>query len=217
MRRHISLVLNAALLVAMLAACSPSQQQSVPVRYSDFGPQPAREMPRIPVVLQVANVSAPEWLDTNGIPYRMLYSEPMTVYTYASTRWVAAPNTMLTIRLKHAIGSGAGVVGATDSVRTGCVLRVALEDFGHVFDGPQASRVTIRARASLVSNDGKGLLSQKTFSIDRAAVTADVNGAVNALGAGADALIGDVMAWLAATFDAGSPAGQAAIKLCKGN
>jgi cholesterol transport system auxiliary component len=213
MRRHILLFL----LAAVLAACTPTQQPSIPVRYSDFGPEPGRNLPKIPVVLQVANITAPEWLESNTIPYRLLYQDPLTVNSYAITRWVAAPNSLLTIRLKHAVGGGAGVVGATDSVRTGCVLRVALEDFGQVFDAPQASRVTIRARASLVSNDGKNLLSQKTFSMDRPAATPDVNGAVTALAGGADSLVGDIMAWLVATLDAGSLTGQAAIKHCKGS
>jgi cholesterol transport system auxiliary component len=199
---------------AILAGCAASPRESVQVRYFDFGPEPAASLPRVPVVLQVANFSAPDWLESTTIPYRFLDREPQVLHTYASSRWVAPPNLMLTFRLKRALGSGGGVVGTTDAVRAGCVLRVALEDFHQEFESAQASHVVVRARASLVANDGKVLVGQQSLAFRKNAATADVEGAVGALAAGGDDLVGGIVRWLAGTLNAATPAGQAALKQC---
>ena len=73
------------------------------------------------------------------------------------------------------------------------------------------------ARASLVANDGKTLIAQKSFGGERPTATADLSGAVGALGAGGDALVSDIVGWLAQVLDAASPQGLAAIKQCKGS
>jgi ABC-type uncharacterized transport system auxiliary subunit len=197
-----------------LTACAPTARDVVPLRYYDFGPQAAATPPKIAAVLQVANVSAPEWLESTGIPYRAAYLDPKAVYSYVSARWLAPPNALLTTRLQVALGGSGGVVTSTDAIRAGCVLRVALEDFSQTFDSAQSSRVAVRARASLVANDGKALIAQQVFASERPAV-ADAAGAVNALGASGDELVAGIVAWLAATFDVSTPQGQAAIKQCK--
>jgi ABC-type uncharacterized transport system auxiliary subunit len=204
----------AIVVAAILAGCAASPREAVQVRYFDFGPEPAVSLPRVPVVLQVANFSAPDWLEATTIPYRFLDREPQALYTYVSSRWVAPPNLMLTFRLKRALGGGGGVVGTTDAVRAGCVLRVALEDFHQEFESAHASHVVVRARASLVANDGKILVGQQSLAFTKNAATADVQGAVSALAAGGDDLVGGIVRWLAGLLNAATPAGQAALKQC---
>jgi cholesterol transport system auxiliary component len=204
----------AILVAAILAGCASSPRESAQFRYFDFGPEPAASLPRVPVVLSVANFSAPDWLESTAIPYRFLDREPQVLHTYASSRWLAPPNQLLTFRLKRALGGGGGVVGTTDAVRAGCVLRVALEDFHQEFESAQASRVVVRARVSLVANDGKALVGQKSLAFTRNAATADVQGAVSALAAGGDDLVGGIVRWLAGILNPATPAGQAAIKQC---
>ena len=202
------------LAAAMLAGCATTPPESAQVRYFDFGPEPASSLPRVPVVLSVANFSAPDWLEATTIPYRYLNRDPQLLYSYASSRWLAPPNVLLTYRLKRVLGSGGGVVGATDAVRAGCVLRVALEEFNQEFDSAQASHVVVRARAALVANDGKVLVGQQSLAITKNTATADVQGAVGALAAAGDELVGGIVRWLATTLNASTPAGQAALKHC---
>ena len=52
-----------------------------------------------------------------------------------------------------------------------------------------ASRVTLRARASLVRLADRLLVAQQVFSVDRAAPTPDARGAVVALGAASDEVV----------------------------
>ena len=215
MRRHINEIVTLFILAGMLAACTPARQEAQTIRYFDFGPEPARSLPNIPALLQVPSISAPEWLESTTIEYRLAYRDPQAVFSYVTGRWVAPPNSLLTSRLKTALGSGAGVASPSDSIRAGCVVRVSVEDFSQTFDSTQASHVTVRARASLVANDGKALIAQQSFAGDRPTATADLNGAVSALGAGGDALVGDIVNWLAKVLDAGTLQGQAAIKQCR--
>lgn len=219
MRRHILIFIS----TILLSACASSQQDAVQIRNFDFGPDPAtptataaaRGTVKIPVILHVADISAPEWLDSTTIKYRLAYREPLSVLTYSTSRWVAPPSSQLTGRLKNALAGGAGVAGTTDIIRTGCVLRISLEDFSQIFDSAAASHVSIRARASLAINESKKLLAQKTVVIERPTATADINGAVAGLATGGDALVSEIVKWLAATFDAGTVTGQAAINQCK--
>ena len=215
MRRHILFVVACCTL--LLAACSPTRREAMTIHYYDFGPESAAVPSHIPTVLQVPNVSAPEWLESTAIQYRLAFRDPQAVYTYASGRWLAPPNSLLTSRLKYFLGGGAGVASPADAIRTGCVVRVALEDFSQTFDSEKSSHVTARARASLVANDGKGLIAQQIFGGDRPTPTADLSGGVVALGASGDALAGDIAKWLAQTLDPNAAQGQAAIRQCKGS
>jgi cholesterol transport system auxiliary component len=215
MRRHTMFIVALITVTGLLAACTPTRREAQVIRYFDFGPEPARTPPKIPAVLQVPGVSAPEWLESTSIPYRLAYRDPQAAYAYVTGRWVAPPNSLLTGRLKNMLGGGAGVVSPADAIRAGCVVRVALEDFSQTYDTAQSSHVTIRARASLVANDGKALIAQQEFGGDRPTATADMSGAVAALGAGGDAVTGDIVAWLAHVLDTGTPQGQAAIKQCR--
>ena len=214
MRRHVLFVVA---LCTLLAACSPARREAAQIRYYDFGPDVATASPKIPTVLQVPNVSAPEWLESTAIQYRLAFRDPQAVYTYATGRWLAPPNSLLTGRLKYLLGGGAGVASPADAIRTGCVVRVALEDFSQTFDAEKSSHVTALARASLVANDGKSLIAQQMFGGDRPAPSADLSGGVTALGASGDALAGDIVKWLAQILDPNAPQGQATIKQCKGN
>src|ERR1700733_4709518 len=143
MRRHVQFVVR---LCSLPAACSPAQRAAVPIRYYDFGPDTATVSLKIPSVLQVPNVSAPEWLESTAIQYRLAFRDPQAVYTYATGRWLAPPNSLLTSRIKYLLGGGGGgVASPADAIRTGCVVRVALEDFSQTFDTEKSSHVTARA------------------------------------------------------------------------
>jgi cholesterol transport system auxiliary component len=215
MRRHMMFIVALITVAGLLAACTPTRREALAIRYFDFGPEPAHNLPNIPAVLQVPNIAAPEWLESTTIPYRLAYREPQAVFTYVTGRWVAPPNSLLTGRLKNVLGGGAGVASPADAIRSGCIVRVALEDFSQTYDSAQSSHITVRARASLVANDGKVLIAQQVFGGDRPAATADMGGAVTALGASADAVAGAIGAWLAHVLDAGTPQGQTAIKQCR--
>jgi cholesterol transport system auxiliary component len=193
-------MMRLAILVLLLAAagCSVLPPPRPPQALYDFGAPAAWNSPAVAGSLAVARVSAPEWLETPTLQYRLAYREPLRYQGYAGSRWVAAPSQLLTERLRQAAAqSGSrGALREGEGVKTDFVLRVELEEFSQVFDAPQSSSGVIRARASLV-REGRLLTAQKGFVVERPAATADAAGGAQALAAAADQLIVEMLAWAA--------------------
>ena len=195
------------LAMMLLAGCALSRTQT-PTAIYDFGlggstvasgaADTSADQPRLSSSLLVAATS-PAWLDNTAIQYRLVYHDPARSYTYASSRWSAAPATLLTQRIKSRIAgvSNDGVVSAGDGVRADYALRLELEEFTQVFDTPDQSRALIRLRASLIERSTRSLLAQRSFSIEQAAPAANAAGAVRSLTEASDKLIERLIDWLA--------------------
>lgn len=198
---HARLLGVAASLLALLAGCALNPPlRETPASY-DLGPGRSfgSEVPHIRASLLVPAVSAPAWLDRPDIVYRLAYQDAARPQPYANSRWSAAPAALLTQRLRSrfAAASARGIVVEGDGVRGEYALRFALEDFTQIFDSPQASRVSVRLRASLIDVARHALLAQRTFVLERAAASPDAAGAVRAFGAAADELADGLVEWVA--------------------
>jgi cholesterol transport system auxiliary component len=178
-----------------LAGCALGPQREPAVSY-DLGP-PASEgtRPAIPALLLVPEMTAPAWLDGNGIVYRLSYDNKARPQAYAASRWVSPPSALLTQRLRSRLAGAGGVVTSGDGARADYALRVELEDFSQSFSSPSASRVALRARASLVRLADRALVAQQVFSVGKDAPSADARGAVAALGQASDEFIEAVAQW----------------------
>ena len=188
----------------LLAGCAlgPAQRDA-PATYDLGAPRSyAATQPRIHASLLVHAVTAPAWLDTPAIVYRLNYQDAARQQAYANSRWAAAPAALLTQRLRGrlAADSDGGVMGVGDSARADYTLRVELEDFSQVFDAADASRAVAVARASLVSVAKRTLLAQKSFTVERAAASPDAGGGVRALASAGDEMIEAVATWTAASL-----------------
>jgi len=192
-----------ALLGALLGACSlgPSTKE-VPATYDLGAPQNPRGEQRIRASLLVQGITPAAWLDTPAVVYRLNYQDAARQQAYALTRWAAPPASLLTQRLRArlAAASEGGIVSLADNARADYALRIDLDDFSQVFDSPDASRAVVLARASLVDSGRRTLVAQKSFSIERAAPSANAQGGVRALAAAGDELIEAVAAWTAASL-----------------
>jgi cholesterol transport system auxiliary component len=190
--------LAAALALAALGGCALGPQRE-PVASYDLGPPGARGAGRpatIPAMLLVPDVSAPAWLDGNGIVYRLSYDNNARPQAYAGSRWVAPPAALLTQRLRSRLaGASGGVLNVSDGARADYALRVDLEDFSQSFAAADASRVALRARASLVRLADRALMAQQVFAVDKDAPSADARGAVAALGLAGDEFIDALVQW----------------------
>ncbi|KIO49902.1 ABC-type transport auxiliary lipoprotein family protein [Nitrosospira sp. NpAV] len=195
------------LAMILLAGCAAPRTQ-IPTAIYDFGLErpsaassaadPSSSGPRLSASLLVAATS-PAWLDNPAIQYRLLYHDRARSYTYASSRWAAAPATLLTQRIKDRIAgvNNDGVVGANDGVRADYALRLELEEFTQAFDTPHQSRAVIKLRASLIQRSTRSLLAQRSFGVEEAAPDATAAGAVRALSEASDKLIENLINWLA--------------------
>ena len=169
---------------------------SVTANY-DFGPPPeGRQAAGLRHALLVHDVSAPAWLDSPFIYYRLEYQDATRPQAYADSRWVSSPAELLTNRLRRQlVASGGGIIQPGDDARVRYALRVDLEEFIQVFDTPGKSRAVVRFRASVIGN--RSLTAQRSFSVERPAKTPDAEGGVRALIGASDEVVDQLIGWTA--------------------
>ena len=169
----------------------------------DFGPLPTvastavnnAEATTLPA-LSLADVHAPVWLDTTMMMFRLAYANDLQPRPYATSRWSMPPPQLFSQRLKARISQAGGtVVSLSDGALNLPVLRIELDDFSQTFDSASHSVAQVSIRASLFN--GRLLAAQKTFSRQMPTPTADAAGGARAFASVNDAVINDLMAWLA--------------------
>lgn len=185
-------------LLALVGACSIGPQAREPPTSYDLGPQRnhAPESTRIRAVLLIPGISAPAWLDNTGIVYRLRYQDPARALTYANSRWAASPASLLAQRVRSRFAATAsGIITSGDGARADYALRMELEDFSQSFDALNQSRVSVKARATLINLGNRTLVAQRTFAVERPAIP-NAGGAVTALSESSDAMIEDLLDWV---------------------
>ena len=180
---------------ALIMACS-TPKMTEQVQY-DLGPM--RAFPGIahtlPAVI-VAEVNAPAWLDSGRMIYRLTYANDQQMRSYAQSRWVMPPAKLFEQRLKARITQAGGVVlSAGDGATKLPLIKIDAEEFIQVFGSATESTAHVTMRVSLLRD--RSLIAQKTFSKQSLASSADAAGGAKAIASACDALIDDVMAWLA--------------------
>lgn len=181
----------------MLAACSTLK--STPPALYDLGPlyvagTPSEQL-NLPSI-SVAETQAQSWLNNQAIYFRLAYANDQQPRPYAGSRWTMAPTLLFSQRLKSRLAQAGGVVlSASDGALNIPVLRLEADDFTQTFSSADASAAQVVVRASVFN--GRTLLAQKTFSRQAPAPSADAAGGVKAFALASDAMIADMMAWLA--------------------
>ncbi|MFC3107908.1 ABC-type transport auxiliary lipoprotein family protein [Undibacterium arcticum] len=181
--------------IAALSGCAT--RGADPTTQYDFGSLPAnatvaRKLPP----LSIADINAPAWLDNTLMFYRLSYANQQQTRPYAGSRWSMAPAQLFGQRLKARIAQAGGVVlAAADGATNMPVLRIEADDIIQNFDSSMHSSAQLAMRVSLLG--GRSLLAQKTFSRQVAATSADAAGGAAAMAAASDALIDDIIDWLA--------------------
>lgn len=190
-----------------LTGCAITPQNEKPASVYDFGLQQAsstnsatgNQQQQLMVSLLIAEAKSPVWLNSNAIQYRLAYREPTQLYSYANSRWAAAPATLLTHHIRNSIATATNnrILSTSDNVRADFILHLELEEFSQIFDAIDKSHVIIRLRVSLINRSSRLLKAQHSFNIKLAAPTANAAGAVQALTESSDKLTGDLITWLA--------------------
>jgi cholesterol transport system auxiliary component len=184
---------------AMFSGCAAVQQQSASPLLFDLGvlppPQNTAATGALPP-LRIAEIDAPSWLDTGAMYYRLNYANNQQPLPYTASRWSMPPAQLFGQRLKARIGrAGGAVLSASDSVTDVPVLRIEVDDFTQIFNDPQQSIGRINARASVL--DDRRLVAYRNFTREVPASTPDASGGARALADATDAIISDMMNWLA--------------------
>jgi cholesterol transport system auxiliary component len=191
--------------VLLLAGCTLTPQKTPPVSMYDFGPTPQLESGH-PVFLraniQVAEISAPVWLDTQSIRYRLAYHNPAQTYAYTSSRWVAPPAKLLTERIKQHFATH---IDQEDKIRESVslanyLLKIELEEFIQIFENQNSSWVKIRLRVSLYEQKTRSLMAQRNFLGEQLTESTDAEGAVAGLIKVGDGLSSELIQWIDNVF-----------------
>src|SRR5690606_5407742 len=126
----------------------------------------------MPVAL--ADIQAPLQAEGNmAVRYRLAYADAQVLHAYTQARWILPPSQMVQQRLREHLSQGgrvvlsaeAGVIAPSVQGRQVPVLRLALEEFSHVFTEAQQSAGWVRVRATLVNPAAQGdvLMAQRLF------------------------------------------------------
>jgi cholesterol transport system auxiliary component len=182
---------------ALFGACAT---KSEPLSLYDLGPLRAASSGQTPTsglpTLSIAEVNAPAWLDSPMMYFRLAYANDQQPRPYASSRWTMPPAQLFGQRLKSRLAqAGAVVLSAADGAANLPLLRIEADDFTQIFDSPGQSSAQIALRASVFN--GRTLVAQKSFLQQTPAPSADAAGGAKALVTASDAVIVEMMGWLA--------------------
>ncbi|WP_374488514.1 ABC-type transport auxiliary lipoprotein family protein [Zoogloea sp.] len=179
-------------LVLGLAACASLPTPAPTPASYDLGPLPAARLEAPGLALRSLEVQGAPWLNATSMQYRLLYADPARRQSYLESRWAAPPARLLELELRRALRVGATPAGQ------GCRLRLDVDEFIQVFDGPAQARGVIEARASLLDGRSERLLASQPFSLSQPAPEARAAGGVTALATASLQLEQDLARWLAA-------------------
>lgn len=191
--------ISKALLVAvasalLLAACAVGGNKAAAPPSFDLGPlnRPALPVGVAPLPeLQLTEISAPPWLATTGIAYRLSYRSEFQAQYYRDSRWLAPPALMLTERLRQQVALSPRSPRSASAKPM--VLRLELVEFEQRFGSPTQAEIRLSLRASL----GEGPALTQAFELVKPSPSADAAGAVQAFSAASDEILGQVLAWAA--------------------
>lgn len=195
----------AVLLAALLTGCSLTLTTPAPVQVYDLGPAPITTPHTFSLsqtFVRIMEISAPIWLDTQAIQYRLAYHDPARIYIYANSRWAAPPAQLLTEHFRRFLAShdadGPDNDKRQTTPSTQYLLKIELNEFAQVFSTQNDSHAVIQLRATLYEPDAHLPIALHSFTMTQPATTADAAGAVAAFIQASDNLLGELAQWLAA-------------------
>jgi cholesterol transport system auxiliary component len=202
-------------LSALMAACSLGPAPRAPLALYDLGPaveRPVEPSARLPIVFVVHEATGPVWLDGGDMLYRLAYDEPQRLRRYASSQWAVSPLTLVGDRLRAELSARCARSGAMPDlgVPADYHARVAVEEFGQVFDSPRASHAVVRLRLVLVKGRGHAFVGQKQFAAEVATPSPDARGGVDGLTRALEECASQAVAWIAETVSSPGNAAEVA-------
>jgi len=186
-----------ALPLAALALSACSLAPTAPSRaVYDLGPAPAVAATGTgtgsTLAWRIADVTAPPWLATDGIAYRLAFQQAQRQEHYRDSLWAAPPAALLTQRLRERLAAVPSCAG-----RPAGLLAVNLDEFEQVFASATTSQVVLRLHATLWPA-GTGAALQQHWRLERPAAP-DAPGAVRGLAQAVDDWLPQLGNWLSAS------------------
>ncbi|SFU55970.1 cholesterol transport system auxiliary component [Nitrosomonas eutropha] len=191
--------ISVVLLAVLLTGCTLTPKVRSSISVYDLGPSsaiaPGASLSS-QATIQIANITAPVWLDTQSIHYRLAYHDPARIYTYADSRWNAPPAELLTERLRQYFATGNIDRHHKDDTPVNYLLKIDLGEFTQIFNTPGNSQVIVQLRASLYEPTSRLPIAHQSFLGRQETQTADAAGSVTAFIQVSDNLLNELVQWL---------------------
>ena len=184
-----------ALATAVLAGCGALSSLTTPAPAMSLYDIGEAEVAEQPVLASLSlSVSAPSWLTTSAMQYRLLYEPPAARSAYVLSRWAAPPNEMI----QHAL---AQMLGTSILPGQSCRLQIELDEFTQDFPDAHHSRALLHVRATLYPRYANRPIASRAFRLDTDTATPDAAGGVLALRQLTAQLGQHLRGWLGASED----------------
>lgn len=196
--------------LAGMAGCSTLGGGAYPDRYTLDTPAQTGHKPaaHFNYTLDLQPVSAPDWLDSKRMLYRLDYARASELSAYTQSAWADTPARLVGDNLDQTLSSAglfAAVLGDT-SGRADLALQLQLADFSQHFSAPRASEGRIAVKATLLRAADGQVIAQRRFNLNAPAATPNAAGGVGALGSADAQLNAQLLQWLSQSVQACRPA-----------
>jgi ABC-type uncharacterized transport system auxiliary subunit len=138
--------------------------------------------------------------DTTLMDTKMYYSNGFETNRYHQSKWLLAPNTMVSDTLVRNITNAnifQNVVGSNSRVQTTYILESRLDEFMQYFTPDMKhSYVVVQLSLAVVKKEGLSLVASKTFRKKVDVETLDAKGGVKALNEAMQEVVQEAVRWL---------------------
>lgn len=179
------------LILVCCSGCSILPKKQPPVITVDLGPAPEGGSDANGRPIAIPSVSAPAWLESNAIEYRLEYEDGFRRQSYRDVRWVAPPAALIRQRFAERVSQRSDGKGAERPD----ILQIEIDEFVQVFDTPTSSRVNVQVRATVQGRQLPAFTRGRTFRVEKPAKTPDSAGAIRALAAAVDEIVAQTLTW----------------------
>ncbi len=187
----------------LLGGCATATPWQVPYNITALHSSVPVEAQKAPhnahVVLQLASVSAPSWLDTDAYQYHLLYRNPQMLLSYRDARWVGTPAEMLDMRLLQHLQQSQhwkAVLSEQSGGAAQYILHLRLSNFVVNFTAPQAGQALIAGTATLLNAHNYQVIAQDAFQESVPLKTASAAGGAAAMTQAGSHFVEAVSAWV---------------------
>lgn len=194
--------------VWLLAGCSMlAEPDTSPKRYTlgqtvTAKPANTAARTRFPITLNLRPVTAPGWLDSRRMLYRLAYTQDQALSAYTRSAWADPPAELVAGKLRSALVASHlfAAVLRQSSGQARLVLQLELTDFSQHFASADNSQGRIAATATLTDTQSGQVIAQHDFTATAPASSADAKGGVQALTRATRQLNTAIADWLATTI-----------------
>lgn len=152
-----------------------------------------------PVILRVARIDAPDWLNSVNIYYQLLYQDRHEIASYSRSRWISPPPLLIERLIQDALvqqNSWKAVIGPNNEARADLALQLHLAEFQQIFTAPEQSYGLLQVVATLVDNNNAQVIAQRTFQEKVPAPSPNAAGGAQALNSASQRWIKATAQWL---------------------